>query len=75
MSLQKAAEHWRNLAAQEREAATTYGWRYGSTNTYESRARIYERAAKALEIQIETGVAVCSCCFKPFGEGNRILVR
>lgn len=30
----------------------------------------YRRAARSLEIQQETGVAVCACCFKPFGQGT-----
>lgn len=29
----------------------------------------YRRAARSLEIQQETGIAVCACCFKPFGRG------
>lgn len=73
--LQPAIDHWRNLAAQERQAAADYGYRYGSTDTYEARAQAYERAARSLEIQRDTGVAVCSCCFKPLGEGCRVLVR
>ncbi|MCO7536762.1 hypothetical protein NJH24_18475 [Pseudomonas asiatica] len=27
------------------------------------------RAARAIEIEQETGVAVCACCFKPYGRG------
>ncbi|PVZ19956.1 MULTISPECIES: hypothetical protein [unclassified Pseudomonas] len=27
------------------------------------------RAARSIEIEQETGVAVCACCFKPFGRG------
>lgn len=29
----------------------------------------YRRAARSIEIEQETGVAVCACCFKPFGRG------
>ena len=35
-----------------------------------------ERAAKSLEIERDTGVAVCSCCFKTYDEClNRIRNR
>jgi hypothetical protein len=30
---------------------------------------------EALRIELRTGIAVCSCCHKPYGEGNRILIR
>ncbi|GGK52996.1 hypothetical protein SAMN04490189_4630 [Pseudomonas koreensis] len=30
----------------------------------------YRRAARSIEIEQETGVAVCACCFKPFGRGT-----
>jgi|KBSSwiStaDraftv2_1062776.scaffolds.fasta_scaffold4459219_1 hypothetical protein len=30
-------------------------------------ARGCRQAVRALEIERDTGVAVCSCCFKPFG--------
>ncbi|WP_148049547.1 hypothetical protein [Pseudomonas brassicacearum] len=29
----------------------------------------YRRAARSIEIEQETGVAVCACCFKPFDRG------
>lgn len=71
--------HWEALAeAQVRlEAIDTQAgvWRGGPSNPYQNRAEDYRRAAQALRIQKETGVAVCSCCFKPFGQGNGIASR
>ncbi len=29
-----------------------------------------ERTLKAFDIELKTGVAVCSCCYKPFGRGT-----
>ena len=56
--LRKAAAHWDDLAdAEERIGGPTGGYR----------ANTYRDCAKSLRIQIETGVAVCSCCFKPLG--------
>ena len=33
-------------------------------------ANMYRSTARSLEAQQETGVAVCACCFKPFGRGT-----
>lgn len=38
-------------------------------NVARVQADTYRRTVRALEIQAETGIAVCSCCHKPFGEG------
>ena len=35
-------------------------------------AETCERAAVSLEIERDTGVAVCTCCFKPFSRGVHI---
>ena len=32
-------------------------------------ANIYRSTARSIEQEQETGVAVCPCCFKPFGRG------
>lgn len=72
-SLRDAQSIWANLAEEEEALARFYadnGLPYGSTNGYHYRAKIYRRVVKALQIQIETGVPVCSCCFKPFGVGQ-----
>lgn len=34
-----------------------------------SAAVMYRNTARSIEIQQETGIAVCACCFKPFGRG------
>lgn len=53
---QSAIDQWL-LVAEEAERAGVSG-------------RAYRRTARSLEIQQETGVAVCACCFKPFGRGT-----
>ncbi len=68
--IREAQRVWNDLAAQEERMAIFYemkGLPYGSVESYWKRAELYRRTSTALEIQIETGVAVCSCCFKPFG--------
>lgn len=65
--LTAAAEWWRKLASDEIRA-----YELGiQTNkgTAEFRAWVYERTAKAIEIERDTGVSVCSCCHKPLS-GN-----
>ncbi|MDD2108997.1 hypothetical protein [Pseudomonas asiatica] len=32
-------------------------------------ANTYRGTARSIELEQETGVAVCACCFKPFGRG------
>ncbi|WP_175403909.1 hypothetical protein [Pseudomonas sp. 25 R 14] len=34
-----------------------------------SAANMYRKTARSIEIEQETGVPVCACCFKPFGRG------
>jgi hypothetical protein len=69
-ALLDAAKVWRDLAAQEIRMAEIDA-RYGDTTSHKKRAEIYTRCAEALEIKHETGVAVCSCCHKPLGEGMK----
>jgi hypothetical protein len=70
MSLVAAIAAWRKLADDELRLAEI-NKRYGDVSTHMVRAEIYERAAQALEIQEQTGVAVCTCCHKPLGEGMK----
>jgi hypothetical protein len=35
-----------------------------------SAAVMYRNTARSIEIRQETGIAVCACCFKPFGRGT-----
>lgn len=65
-----AAKVWRCLAAQEIRMSEINA-KYGDTTSHIKRAEIYTRCAEALEIQNETGVAVCSCCHKPIGQGMK----
>ncbi len=73
-NLQTAIDHWYALADEE-ERYIELDITYGSDAVYRYRAETYRRAAKALEIQRDTGVAVCSCCHKPFGRGISFLNR
>jgi len=70
--LEASALHWEKLADAEIEKEAwdiKVGVFSGEGHSpYQSRAETYRRAAKALRIQKETGVAVCACCFKPFGQ-------
>jgi len=71
--LREAQEAWGRLADSEEALAKHFednGKPYGDTGTYHYRAAMYRRVVKSLQIQIDTGVAVCSCCFKPFGSGQ-----
>lgn len=36
-------------------------------------AETCEHAAVSLEIERDTGIAVCTCCYKPFGQGITFL--
>jgi len=77
MSLEQSREHWLALAADEDRMADFYdanGQPYGCTKVYRYRASLYRRTAESIQIEIDTGVPVCVCCFKPFGEGTRILI-
>lgn len=68
--LEEAAKYWDALASSELDRPD---WdRYADLGSCEFRANSYRRTAEALRIQIQTGVAVCSCCHKPLGEGMRI---
>lgn len=35
-----------------------------------SAAVMYRNTARSIQIKQETGIAVCACCFKPFGRGT-----
>jgi hypothetical protein len=73
--LETARNQWTTLAENEEREASRHeslGNPRGSTETYYVRADVYRRTAKSLQIEIDTGVAVCSCCFQPFGRGSRV---
>ncbi|MHC4296485.1 MAG: hypothetical protein ACYS7Y_04230 [Planctomycetota bacterium] len=69
--IQTAIDHWRGLASSELKAIEL--GIHDKTNTADiarRRAKTYERTAKSLEIERDTGVAVCSCCHKPYTSGD-----
>ena len=69
--LEAAAIQWDKLADDE---LASLDWdRCAIRSVVDSRVNTYRRTAEAMRIQIETGVAVCSCCHKPFGAGIRFL--
>lgn len=63
-NLHEAAERWDALAANAIERGAL-----GITDPMVAgyQADTYQRTAESLRIQIRTGSAVCTCCFKPFG--------
>lgn len=63
-----AVMHWNKLA-DEAECNATLGLTH--PNVAAVQADCYRRTARAIQHEIDTGVAVCSCCFKPFGEGMK----
>jgi hypothetical protein len=70
---EKAIAWWLKLADDE-ERMIELGLTYGSAEPFIARAETYRRAAKAIEIKRDTGVGVCSCCFKPFGGKSLVLL-
>lgn len=67
--LEASAIHWDGLA-DEAERGSEMGVIHPIVA--KAQADLYRRTARSLRIQAETGVAVCVCCFKPFGRGNGI---
>lgn len=61
-----SARVWRDLA-DEQERGAAMGFIHPKVATYN--ASLYRRTARAIEVELETGQAVCVCCFKPFGRG------
>lgn len=67
---QWAVAHWNKLA-DEAERGASMGLIH--PKTAEAQARTYRAAARAIQHEIDTGIAVCSCCFKPFSRGSLAL--
>ena len=63
---QGAIQHWRDLS-DEQERGAALGLIHPKVAAYN--ASLYRRTARAIEIELETGKAVCVCCFKPLGRG------
>lgn len=70
--LEQAIEKWVALA-DEAERGAKLGLIH--PNIAKAQADCYRRTVKALEIERDTGVAVCSCCHKPFGEDKPYWMR
>jgi len=63
VTLEAHAADWDALAAeQDRDAGNPAA---------RARAETYRRTAESLRIEARTGVAVCVCCYKPFGQPMR----
>ena len=67
--LEQAALQWESLAAEAERGAETG---IIHPTVAKAQADLYRRTARSLRIQADTGVAVCVCCFKPFGRSNGI---
>lgn len=70
--LASAIQHWGSLADEaERRAALELL----HPNVARAQADLYRRTVRALEIQRDTGVAVCPCCHKPLGDDKPYWMR
>lgn len=71
-TLEKAIQQWSALAEQvERDAALSLI----HADVAKAQADCYRRTVRALEIERDTGIAVCSCCHKPFGDEKPYWMR
>ncbi len=68
-SLEASAAHWDALAEQQDRMAAA-GLVHPTPAGH--RAETYRRTAEALRIEGRTGIPVCVCCHKPYGQGVRI---
>ena len=70
--LNQAIQQWSSLA-DEAEHMANLGLLH--PKVAKAQADCYRRTVRALEIERDTGVAVCSCCYKPFGDDNPYWMR
>ena len=64
------------VSLERREAllSAAHQWRvYASSCMGGIGARAAEAAARTLEREAESGIALCACCFKPFGQHAGII--
>lgn len=71
--LERAIESWTRLA--DEESARPSWDRCAVKAICDYRANVYRRTVEALRIQLETGVAHCSCCLKPIGDDKPYWMR
>ncbi|KDR25996.1 hypothetical protein [Caballeronia zhejiangensis] len=64
---QSAIAQW-NALADEQDRAAALGITHASVAKYN--ASLYRRTARSIQHEIDTGTAVCVCCFKPIGRGS-----
>lgn len=64
---QAAIKAWNDLADSE-DRAIELGIAL-SPETNRHNADLYRKTARSIQHEIDTGVAVCVCCWKPFGRG------
>lgn len=72
VKLDIAIQQWVSLADEAERSANLC---LIHPNVAKAQADCYSRTARALEIQRDTGVALCSCCLKPFGEDKPYWMR
>jgi len=59
--------HWAALAVEARERAAYEESRGSSGVAYRNKAETYDRTAKAMRLELLTGVWHCVCCLNPKG--------
>ena len=67
-TLESVASQWDLLAAEADEQAkwdSSQG--FGDISAYWHKAKMYRDSAKAIRMEIQTGLPHCSCCLKPRG--------
>lgn len=70
--LNQAIQQWSALA-DEAERMENLGLLH--PKVAKAQADCYRRTVRALEIERDTGVAVCSCCYKPLGDDKPYWMR
>lgn len=68
--IDNAIVQWRKVAQEERDRVR-FSLTCGHDGTALHNAALYDDTARALEMERDTGVAVCVSCFKPFNRNNR----
>lgn len=66
----ETAARWWDLLADDEQHLAAIG--LAEQSVAASWASTYRRTAESLRIEERTGVAVCACCYKPFGSKEQI---
>lgn len=68
--IKESIVHWRKLAEDELAKPT---WdRFALPAICETRAEMYEQTARSLELELETGIAHCTCHLLPYEEARKL---